>query len=925
MKINLLHKGILLLLYISVSSLSFSQINQQAYTNNWYVGNTNSGEWIKFKKVWLSAGNYRFTTQAVADGADQTVHLELNDEVLTDNVIVPFNPENKFEKVHLGSKNLAEGYYDVKLVFETGNVSCDMIFIRKDNSTASQVLDDDTKFELNFDDGMHIFAIGGHANSTRELSNGTDPGADAVWTDPNGNNFSRSQVLSWNKQCLYNFNHTYTQETTDIYIQEQVEAKVEVIFAHGRGEPDSNKEVADRGYQTGPGGMPCGALKFLIDGIKRNPYARDQVKIAYFADNAPFHLAVQKYLGATQLVWGNKEHQEFIWNYAIKKFYETVPRDMLYFTEDGKVPIQWWTANSHVSYPSAGYQHKEFMEFMVKKMKEEFDLDAAMILAKSFFDRDPRTKELAWGVQSWFSWSNMDVRTEISEHKGRKFAFALNGGRKPMKDLVLNDWNPQTNQGTWLATDAHVVANYADGTPKMRGVYEDGHAQGAEWLVLEAWGDWREGSTWYRSHHPEYEFPNQQIALTREFADRNSGSILLEAEGCDEYHTTQKGNLGGAYRLNWYTDLYSDKEVWDLNLEADINIFRPLHNLSDITKQWAGNDRNRLKKITTGLKDVWAIGTDTKVYCNEVDGYPIQAWKVAAQLQLAKDITLGGYSAWIINSAGILMKATIANNQDFYESNKWENKQTDIKIVDIEASQAMLWGIDEDNKVYYRDLGGNRPWTLVDGELTSITADESFVWGLNPEGEIQMMSAQSRDEWKKINNPHKITKLSAGNYEVWGINAENKVYRISSSGFGEWEYVNEGFSELGVGIDYVWLLDPSGVSYKYEMSGFQDKAMFSFNTVSGIEEERYGDAKVSIKQNPFVDNLELDFSAYEPELITIAIYNINGKVVRNIQTDIQAGSNTIIIDNLGDLKSGVYILSVSGVNTKYKSKVIKID
>lgn len=245
--------------------------------------------------------------------------------------------------------------------------------------------------------------------------------------------------------------------------------------------------------------------------------------------------------------------------------------------------------------------------------------------------------------------------------------------------------------------------------------------------------------------------------------------------------------------------------------------------------------------------------------------------------------------------------------------------------MDIEATQSMLWGVDEDHKVYYRDLGGNRPWVRVPGKLTSITADESFVWGFSLEGDIMMMSAQSRKEWKKINNPHKLTKLNAGNYEVWGINAENKVYRMSSSGFGEWEYVNEGFAEVSVGIDYVWLIDTSGVTYKYEMSGFQDKAMFAFNAVSGIEEERDESIKFAIKQNPFIDNIELELNAYEPESIRITIYNINGQVVKTLNTDVQVGDNEMKLENLGHLKSGVYILSVTGTNIKHNVKIVKID
>lgn len=898
-----------------------AQFLQQPYTNNWYVGNTSAGEWIKFKKVWLSAGNYRFTTQAVAGTTGQTVHLEINDEILKEKVSVPTKKNNEFGKIHLGYKTLPEGYYDIKLVFETGNVNCDMVFIRKSNSTDSHVLEDDTKYEINTSDGMHTFAIGGHANSTREMLNGTDPGVDAVWKDPNGNLFSRAQVLGWNKQSMYNFNLPYTQETTDIYIQEQVEAKVEVIFAHGRGEPDNTKQITDRVYQTGPGGAPCGGLKFMVDAIQRNPYARDQIKVAYFADNAPFHLAIKKYLGV-DLVWGNKQHQEFIWNYAIRKFYKTVPREMLFFTPDGKVPMQWWTANSHLTYPDCGYEIKEFFEFITTKMKEEFNLDVALILSKTFFERDPRTKDIAWGEQAWFSWSNMDVRTQIVERNGKKFAFALNGGRKPMKDNVLNDWNPQTNSGTFKGSDAHIIANYADGTPKMRQVYENGHTQGAQWLVLEAWGDWREGSTWYRSHHSEYEFPNQYIALTREFADRNSGSILLEVEGCDEYHTTKSGNLGGAYRLNWYNDL--DKEIWDANLEADLSIFRPLHNLSEITKQSSAADRP-LKRIAAGWKDVWAIGDDNHIYCNEVDGYPVQAWTRAEKIQLAKDITIGGVTAWVINTAGTLMKAELSSFQDCHKSSGWANKNTSITIVDIDASQTMLWGIDDKNNVYFRDFAGNREWTQVHGSLTSIAADESFIWGFDPDGEIVMMSTQNRKVWRKIDNPYNIKKLSAGNYEVWGISNENKVYRMSSSGFGEWELVNEGFMDVSVGIDYVWLLDTKGIPYKYEMAGFQNKTVFNPENISGIGENLVYGSSLIVKQNPFRDHIDIEISSNVAEKVQISIFDLNGKVCKNDWTLLEIGVNQIHVSQLDHLASGMYILSVSGKNNIYKAKVIKVN
>ena len=152
------------------SLTSYAEIKES--TNNWYVGNTQPGDWIQYKKVWLSAGHYRFTGRIVGNGEGQTVHLEINGSTLKNGVEAPYNYINTFDLAHLGHKQLEEGYYDLKLVFETGNVNCDMVFIRKDDNTSDNVLDTDIDFENNWDDGMHTFAIGGHAGTTRELEIG---------------------------------------------------------------------------------------------------------------------------------------------------------------------------------------------------------------------------------------------------------------------------------------------------------------------------------------------------------------------------------------------------------------------------------------------------------------------------------------------------------------------------------------------------------------------------------------------------------------------------------------------------------------------------------------------------------------------------------------------------------------------------------
>jgi hypothetical protein len=169
----------------------------------------------------------------------------------------------------------------------------------------------------------------------------------------------------------------------------------------------------------------------------------------------------------------------------------------------------------------------EFFQFIEQKMKEEFDLDVAFVLSDTFFSRDSRTKNYAYGVQGWFTWRQLPM--EIKLHNGKYFAFALNGGRLPMKDTALSTWDPETNTPTPVnssgQSDAHFSALTSKGEELIRTVFEQGYKVKAEWIVLEAWSDWREGSTWHRSDHKEYAYPNQHISLVREYADRTSNSI----------------------------------------------------------------------------------------------------------------------------------------------------------------------------------------------------------------------------------------------------------------------------------------------------------------------------------------------------------------------------------------------------------------
>ena len=163
-----------------------------------------------------------------------------------------------------------------------------MIFIRKSSATSNNVLDDDIQYSLNWDDPMPIFAITATNFTSAALAKCGDKGDNGSWTDKNNNYFTAEQMLRWYKQQLYTYTPENTEEAMDQLVSELVEAKVEVAYMHGRGDHDKVHNVDDRLYTGGPGAFGPRLIKRFVDAVKRSPYAKDHLKMAYFVDNAVF-------------------------------------------------------------------------------------------------------------------------------------------------------------------------------------------------------------------------------------------------------------------------------------------------------------------------------------------------------------------------------------------------------------------------------------------------------------------------------------------------------------------------------------------------------------------------------------------------------------------------------------------------------------
>lgn len=99
--------------------------------SGWVVTDTAAGEWIEFKKVHFSSGNYRFPIRYSAASAGKQVRLIIDNVPLATVTLPATGGVNSFDTISLGEKNLSAGPHDLEIEFVTGGVDLDWLFVRK--------------------------------------------------------------------------------------------------------------------------------------------------------------------------------------------------------------------------------------------------------------------------------------------------------------------------------------------------------------------------------------------------------------------------------------------------------------------------------------------------------------------------------------------------------------------------------------------------------------------------------------------------------------------------------------------------------------------------------------------------------------------------------------------------------------------------
>jgi hypothetical protein len=78
--------------------------------------------------------------------------------------------------------------------------------------------------------------------------------------------------------------------------------------------------------------------------------------------------------------------------------------------------------------------------------------------------------------------------------------------------------------------------------------------------------------------------------------------------------------------------------------------------------------------------------------------------------------------------------------------------------------------------------------------------------------------------------------------------------------------------------------------------------------------------QVDAKPNPFTRDLNLEIVTADAGNVTIAITDIQGRVVANVPATLSRGVNTLQLNELNEVKAGVYFIRISGT----KSTTIKV-
>jgi fibronectin type 3 domain-containing protein len=790
--------------FVFIFLLTLSVLAPTAKAGGWYVANTAPTEWIQYKRVYLTAGTYRFTARVGATAAGATFHAEVDGSVVQSGIAVPNTGRaDAFTYVHLGNKALAQGYHDLKIVFDSANVSLDWFMLSKDADATTSVKTSDITMVRPDTSGMLIAPI--TAFSPKTATTGV---ASALCSQPtndaNGQPFSDAQLSAWYSIPMYRDYDRRSDRYWDILIDDLLASRAQVPLVHCRETKDFTHGLRDRDYVEGAGAFEGRWLMKFVEAVGRNPQAASALKIGMFWENGGIADQFQK-LNGYYPAWSDPALVDYVMNYWLGPWFDNVPASMLYQSTPGRPIISIYS--SHPTDMVNDGKMGDFLSAVRSRLQEKYGYNPLFILPVGG-DVNGGALAQAWGQAPWVTWDGPLL--ESNNFGGTAWGTTMVGSRRRLDTVWLNDWNPATNTGTPNPNDANGHDSFqsrldSNNNSVLLNSLAQAKAMGMKLVQEEGFTNTAEGNSVYRSYSQGWTFPNQHLAAMREYADPTTQTELFEAEGCDVYYkVTNDGNSGGAYRKEWFAN------------GNNLDVYRPLHNLQG----WLSNSSGpgNLSQISAGFYDVWALATDGKVWAQHIMGAPNTWAQVTNAPTGLTSISVSKEYVWALK--GTTVYSTKIPYGWAYTANTGWTQRTG-SMVQLSAGTTQVWGVNSSGQVFYRPIDGSGDWTQVSGTMDKVFVGDAFVWGI--QGSNIYYTRTSPVSWVQVTNPNNITQLAVGLEEVWGANASGQVYRRSISGIGGWDAAaNPGgtLTSLTIGEGYAWGL-VGNTPYTQRLEGFQ--------------------------------------------------------------------------------------------------------
>ncbi|HVE16176.1 MAG TPA: DUF5010 domain-containing protein, partial [Chthoniobacterales bacterium] len=444
MKARSLAICLLLLAAASIASL---------HAGAWYVGNTQNGEWVQYNKVWFAAGTYRFVARAGSPVSTAKIHLEVDGTTITSAVAVPNTGRvDKFGYVYLGSKTLTAGIHDLRVAFETTDVSLDWFMAVKDTDPTTSVKASDKTMVYPPATGMllapiiafHASDSDGHAASLLDLGNPIK--------DANGNAFTDAQAQAWWSVPMYRDWDRRTDRYWDIIVDHLTALRAQVPYFYCKGTVDFTDGLQDREFQIGGGSFEGRWMQKFAEAVARNPQAASSLKIGMIWDQGGLGDDFAKVYGYNP-GFATPALVDYAIQYYLGPWFDNIPASMLLQPVAGR-PIIRMMSTSPSGVIKDG-QISVFLQELRKRLQAKYGIDPLFII-QSDGTLDAATQAQVWGRVKGLNWSG-PLATE-TRFNGSDWVGMSCGSRHGLDQVWLNDWNPVTNTGTPGGNSAGVDA-----------------------------------------------------------------------------------------------------------------------------------------------------------------------------------------------------------------------------------------------------------------------------------------------------------------------------------------------------------------------------------------------------------------------------------------------------------------------------------